>query len=171
MKRTRQRTASRALFVVVLALAAAVAGTALAGSGATTAGKAEKDAAKALKKSKKALKKAKKTSKQEGPKGDTGAQGPQGIQGEKGDAGATNVTERTGSGSGTVIPGAGGSDLAQCNAGEAAVGGGYTASGTTDGLRVTESMPDTIPPADWLVSFVNDSGASGNVSITAVVVC
>jgi hypothetical protein len=100
-----------------------------------------------------------------GPVGPQGAQGPQGPQGPKGDKGDPAPTPIITVRSGGPVSGTADAD---CQLGEAALGGG----GTADGGFLTDSGPlvdDDDIPVSWTASAED---ATGNpVDVTAWVVC
>ena len=81
-----------AISAAVLALLVALVGTAIAESGpATTSVSIVKISKRALARANKAIRIARKTSKQSGPKGDTGVQGPKGNTGSQGPPGVSGL--------------------------------------------------------------------------------
>ena len=97
-----------------------------------------------------------------GPRGPQGVQGPQGAQGPPGPARVPTVTVRS---SGAEEPD---TATADCNAGEAALGGGGTSS---DGL-IWDTGPKeaTGTPTGWTAQAVQGDGTS-SAMVQAWVVC
>jgi collagen triple helix repeat protein len=97
----------------------------------------------------------------QGPQGDTGPAGPtgpQGPQGPQGPAGPTNVVVRQGS-SGL------GADVANCDAGERATGGGGTVVTGLGALKTSIPLPGIGTPTAWAV--IGEPGTT----VKAFVVC
>ena len=89
---------------------------------------------------------------------------PQGEKGDKGDpgpAGATNVTVRKG-------PGTLGTDTANCEPGERAVGGGGEAPASDGVLWRSQPAQTSGTPTGWSVSA---AGLSGDSQAQAYVIC
>jgi hypothetical protein len=87
---------------------------------------------------------------------------PQGPKGDQGPAGATNVTVRQGAGS------ASGTDTANCNPGERAVGGGGEAPAPDGVLWMSEPAQKSGTPTGWTVAA---AGSSGPSQAQAYVIC
>jgi hypothetical protein len=97
-----------------------------------------------------------------GPTGPAGPRGERGLTGPAGAAGATNVTVRVG-------PDEIGS-TASCLAGERAVGGGGTATGTDGVLWDTGPTQLTGTPTSWDAQAVDRATGAGDTA-QAYVVC
>ena len=99
-----------------------------------------------------------------GPQGPQGAQGPKGDKGDKGDAGPVGMPTLTVRSSGAEEPD---SAVADCDTGEAAVGGGGTSS---DGF-INDTGPNVSSgtPTGWIAQAAASDGSSATVK--AWVVC
>ena len=102
----------------------------------------------------------------QGPKGDAGARGPQGVQGEKGDPGDPAPTPILTVRSASDVDSA----QADCQIGEAALGGGATVDTAGGFLTDSEPVPNVDDvPIGWFAAAEQSSAADTNV--TAWVVC
>jgi hypothetical protein len=88
--------------------------------------------------------------------------GPKGDQGPQGPAGATNVTVRKGPGVQA------GTDTANCNPGERAVGGGGEAPASDGVLWRSQPAQTSGTPTGWSVTAV---GMNGDSPAQAYVIC
>jgi hypothetical protein len=152
MKRMRLNGRWPAIGVAVGAALLALVGTAIAESGpATTSAsvaKALKQANKASRKATKAIRIARRTSKQQGPKGNTGPQGPKGDAGPQGAPGVSGLV---------IVEAATPSDSVntkeegvECPAGKRVFGGGAIVEGAFTFVAVDLSAP--VSATTWLAA-------------------
>ena len=133
-----------------------------------------------------------------GPQGDRGVRGTRGARGAKGDTGVRGAKGDTGAPGAAGVPGAAGATsvlartsgevdlglqsgvaytaVAQCAAGERAVGGGVTASQNPSKVRIISSAPtaaDGAIPTDWEVEaeLETNLGTGEYAFVKATVVC
>lgn len=133
-----------------------------------------------------------------GPQGDRGVRGTRGARGAKGDRGAPGAAGATGAPGAPGAAGAAGATsvlartsgevdlglqygvahtaVAQCAAGERAVGGGFTASQNPSNVRIISNAPtaaDGAIPTDWEVEAELETNlATGQYAfVKATVVC
>jgi hypothetical protein len=102
----------------------------------------------------------------QGPQGETGPQGPAGPQGLQGEAGTAAVSVHTDDFSLTALntPGDQGLLTASCDAGQKAVGGGYSSNGSVFNA-------DTFPTASgdgWSIYLFNDGAEAVEGTVYAV---
>jgi len=113
-----------------------------------------------------------------GPKGERGARGPRGARGVKGAAGATTVTTREQTSRWTFGDSLPVTVVAECAAGERAVGGGFAFSQTANKFRVISSQPQQTAgetPIAWAVTATLDiivAEATGEYAfVKSTVIC